>query len=223
MKKKQTKSEIQDSVKLIDLVLGVVVIVFWIFWHVGYAGAVAMFLAFFLAGGGSGPGGPPSQESVDALIQGLKIGVVISALAGFPAGFTLFLPRGERKQMFRLFLGTLALGALIQIGSFLYFYAGIPTLAPTLAGVAEPIFYLVAATIFFLVPATIFFLIAATISVFKYGRTGQKNFSGRFHINESKLEAASLQLAANDGKIHDAGGGWYACAKADLHLYVAEN
>ena len=183
-----------------------------------------MFLAFFLAGGGSGPGGPPSQESVDALIQGLKIGVVISALAGFPAGFTLFLPRGERKQMFRLFLGTLALGALIQIGSFLYFYAGIPTLAPTLAEFFyEPIFYLVAATIFFLVPATIFFLITATISVFKYGRTGRKDISGRFHINEYKLKAASLHLAANDGKIHDAGGGWYACAKADLHLYVAEN
>ena len=203
MKKKQTKSEIQDSVTLIDLVLGVVVIVFWIFWHVGYAGAVAMFLAFFLAGAGSGPGGSPSQESADALIQGVMIGVVISALAGFPAGFTLFSPRGERKPMFFLFLGTLALGALIQIESFLFFSAGIPTLA----GVA----------------ATIFFSVAATISVFKYGRTGQKKFSGRFHINESKLEAASLQLAANDGKIHDAGGGWYACAKADLHLYVAEN
>ena len=203
MKKKQTKSEIQDRVKLIDLVLGVVVIVFWIFWHVGYAGAVAMFLVFALAGAGSGPGGSPSQESADALIQGVMIGVVISALAGFPAGFTLFSPRGERKPMFFLFLGTLALGALIQIESFLFFSAGIPTAA----GVA----------------ATIFFSVAATISVFKYGRTGQKNFSGRFHINESKLEAASLQLAANDGKIHDAGGGWYACAKADLHLYVAEN
>ena len=114
------KSVIRDSVKLINLVLGVVVIVFWIFWHVGYAMAVAMSWMFAVAGAGSAPGGPVSEASVDAFSLGLTIGVIVSALAGFPAGLAVMRPRGERKSMFLLFLGMLASGLLIQIGSFAF-------------------------------------------------------------------------------------------------------
>lgn len=122
MKKEQIEPEesvIRDRVELIDIVMGVVVIAFWIFAHVGYAASLGMAWIFAVAGAGSGPE-PVSEASVHAFSLGLTIGVIVSALAGFPAGLAVMRPRGERKSMFLLFLGMLASGLLIQIGSFAF-------------------------------------------------------------------------------------------------------
>ena len=100
---------------------GAVVIFLWINAHVGYAAVLVFFGIFFLAGAGSGPGGPPSDESVKALVQGFYIGVIVAGLAGIPAGVAVMRPRGERKLSFLCFVGMFATGVLIQIGAIIFF------------------------------------------------------------------------------------------------------
>jgi hypothetical protein len=96
---------------------------FWINAHIGWLCSVFFFGIFFLAGAGSDPNGPPSDESVNAMVQGFVIGVIVAGLAGIPAGVAVMRPRGERKLPFLCFVGMFATGVLIQIGVVTYFAA----------------------------------------------------------------------------------------------------
>ena len=82
-----------------------------------------VFMGTVFAGGGLAQAGrTPSNESFYILLLGLIIGVLMSGLAGVPAG-AAFYASGSRKRMFLLFIGLFAAGAFIQVGVFVYFIA----------------------------------------------------------------------------------------------------
>ena len=116
------KKEQPEPVTNSQILNGVSTAICWIVGHVFYYIAITFLCVIGLVGYGSSLSGTCSGETVIVLAFGILIGVVVSGLAGFPAGFAVMLPHGKRKPMFKWFAGMFAAGVMIQIWSFVCFF-----------------------------------------------------------------------------------------------------
>lgn len=125
MQEKKPRSPTPNAASPAGFILLVVTRVFvtiiWVVAHCYWAVMVLMGTVF--AGVGLAQAGrTPSNESFYFLLLSLIIGVLMSGLAGVPAG-AAFYASGSRMRMFLLFIGLFATGAVIQVGVFVYFLA----------------------------------------------------------------------------------------------------